>query len=153
MGLAMPRGRRPNRHRWQQIADLRAAGLSLSEIGRKLGLTRQRVQFILKYACHTRLVPVHCTDCGTVVTQLHGMANNNRTVWCLACLAKRPEATFGQRLKAHRLAAGLTLTALERRSGVHLSLISDYECGRREPKWQTLAKLIRVLGVEWLAVE
>jgi transcriptional regulator with XRE-family HTH domain len=72
---------------------------------------------------------------------------------CLACLAKRPQATFGQRLKAHRLAAGLTLTGLEQRSGVDLSLISAYECDRSEPKWQTLAKLSRVLGVEWLAVE
>jgi hypothetical protein len=113
----------------------------------------ERVQFILKFACNNRLVPVHCTECSTVITQLHGVADNNRTVGCLTCLGKRPGATFGQRLKAHRLAAGLTLTALEQHSGVHLSLISDYECGRREPKWQTLAKLIRVLGVEWLAVK
>jgi hypothetical protein len=32
-------------------------------------------------------------------------------------------------------------------------LLSSYECGRSEPAWQSLAKLIRVLGVEWLAVE
>jgi hypothetical protein len=110
------------------------------------------VQLVLKRTSSIRLVPVHCTDCCAVITQLHDVANNNRTVWCLACLAKRPKATFGQRLKAHRLAAGLTLRALEQGSGVHLSLISDYECGRRGPKWQTLAKLIRVLGGEWLAV-
>ena len=66
---------------------------------------------------------------------------------------KHAEATWGQRLLALRLAAGLTLTALERQSGVDLSSISAYECERSEPKWQTLAKLIRVLGVEWLAVK
>jgi hypothetical protein len=32
-------------------------------------------------------------------------------------------------------------------------LLSSYECGRSEPVWQSLAKLIRVLSVEWLAVE
>ena len=96
---------------------------------------------------------IRCQDRCTVITQLHGVADNNRTVWCLACLAKRLQATFGQRLKAHRLAAGLTLTALERRSGVDLSSISAYECERSQPKWETLAKLIRILGVEWLAVK
>jgi hypothetical protein len=110
------------------------------------------VQLVLKRTNNMRLVPVHCTECGRVITQLHGVADNNRTVWCLAGLAKHPQVTFGQRLKAYRLAAGLTLIALERRSGVHLSLNSAYECGRSEPKWQTLAKLIRVLGVEWLAM-
>jgi hypothetical protein len=100
-----------------------------------------------------RTTPLPRNECGTVITQLHGVADNNRTARCLTCLAKRPEATFGQRLKAHRLAAGLTLTALERRSGVDLSLISAYECDRSQPKWHTLAKLIRVLGVKWLAVK
>jgi hypothetical protein len=36
---------------------------------------------------------------------------------------------------------------------VDLTSISAFECDRSEPKWQTLAKLIRVLGVEWLAVK
>jgi hypothetical protein len=96
----------------------------LTEIGHKLGITRQRVQFILEFAINNRLVPVHCAECGTVITQLHGVADNNRTVWCLACLPKHADATFGQRLKAHRLVAGLTVTALERQSGVDRSSIS-----------------------------
>jgi hypothetical protein len=36
---------------------------------------------------------------------------------------------------------------------VRLMLLSSYECGRSEPAWQSVAKLIRVLGVEWLTVE
>ncbi len=75
------------------------------------------------------------------------VADHNRTVYCLACLADHPKATFGQRLKAYRLAAGLTLAALERRSGVGRCGISGFECDRSEPKWRTLAKLICVLGV------
>jgi len=56
-------------------------------------------------------------------------------------------------LLATRLAASLSMTALERRSGVHRNLLSGYECERSEPKWRSLAKLIRVFGVEWLAVK
>jgi DNA-binding XRE family transcriptional regulator len=125
----------------------------LAEIARKLGISKQRLQFVLKFSASTRLVPIHCQECGTVITQLRGVADNNQGTWCLDCLVKHPEVTFWQRLKSHRQALGLTLTTLERRSGVDLSSISAYECGRSEPKWQTLAKLIRVLGVEWLAVE
>ena len=79
------------------------------------------------------------------------MANNNFPVYCLDCLPR--DATFGQRLKTPRLSAGLTLAGLERRCGVGRMLLSSYECGRSEPAWQSVAKLIRVLGVEWLAVE
>jgi hypothetical protein len=94
----------------------------LAEIGRELGITRQRVQRVLKLTSTIRLVPIRCTECGKVITQLSGVAHNNRAVLCLACLAKHPQAKFGQRLKALRLAAGLTLTALERRArslGIH----------------------------------
>src|SRR5262249_44551873 len=39
------------------------------------------------------------------------------------------------------------------RCGVGHVLLSSYECGRSEPAWQSVAKLIRVLGVEWLVAE
>jgi transcriptional regulator with XRE-family HTH domain len=40
-------------------------------------------------------------------------------------LGKHPKATFGQRLNAHRLSAGLTLAALEQRCGVGKSRIGS----------------------------
>jgi hypothetical protein len=36
----------------------------------------------------------------------------------VTCLARHPEATFTDRLKAHRLAAGLTMEALAQRLGM-----------------------------------
>jgi transcriptional regulator with XRE-family HTH domain len=86
-----------------------------------------------------------------VITHLHSVANNNAPVYCVGCLPR--DATFGQRLKTRRLTAGLTLRGLEKRCGVERMLLSSYECGRSEPAWQSVAKLIRLLGVEWLAVE
>jgi hypothetical protein len=62
-------------------------------------------------------------------------------------LARQPEATFADRLKAHRLAAGLTLMGLAERVGVPHQRVCDYECGRY-PQWRTLVGLVEVLGVE-----
>jgi transcriptional regulator with XRE-family HTH domain len=62
-------------------------------------------------------------------------------------------ATFGQRLKARRLANGITLMALCERTGIGWTLLSKYERDVVEPKCRTLMKLIRVLGVSLMAVE
>jgi transcriptional regulator with XRE-family HTH domain len=62
-------------------------------------------------------------------------------------LTRHPEAAFADRLKAHRLAAGLTLEALGERAGIQRQRVSDYECGRRVLKWRALVKLVGVLGV------
>jgi hypothetical protein len=64
-----------------------------------------------------------------------------------SCLARHPEATFADQLKAHRLAAGLTLEALGERAGIQRQRVSDYECGRRVLKWRALVKLVAVLGL------
>jgi Helix-turn-helix domain len=51
----------------------------------------------------------------------------NRKVLCLACLEQRPATPFGQRLKAFRLAAGMTLHELTERSGVNRHRIHRLE--------------------------
>ena len=43
--------------------------------------------------------------------------------YCLRCLAKHPKATFGERLKAYRVAAGLTRKELARRAQLPLRVI------------------------------
>jgi transcriptional regulator with XRE-family HTH domain len=57
-----------------------------------------------------------------------------------------PEATFGQRLKACRVAAKLTLMELGERTGILWGLVGSYERDRSAPLWVNLATLIRVLG-------
>jgi predicted transcriptional regulator len=76
-------------------------------------------------------------------------ANNNGPVYCLCCLPG--DATFGQRLKARRLAKGITLRALCEQTGIVCTLLSKYERDVVEPKCRTVMKLIRVLGTELMA--
>ena len=76
----------------------------------------------------------------------HPNAQRNGPVLCLACLARRPAATFGERLKAHRLAAGLTLEALAARCGIRYQRLSAYERGAEEPAWGNLVRLVGALG-------
>jgi hypothetical protein len=117
-----------------QAAWSSTGGTVLAQIGKRLGITRQRVQKAL--ALQGKHPSPH-------------RGQQQFPVYCVGCLPR--DATFGQRLKTRRLSAGLTLAALEKRSGVGHVLL--YECGRSEPAWQSVARLIRVLGVEWLAVE
>jgi DNA-binding XRE family transcriptional regulator len=64
-----------------------------------------------------------------------------------SCLARQPEATFADRLKARRLAAGLTLLDLAEGIGVPHQRVCDYECSRYAPQWRTLVRMVGVLGV------
>jgi XRE family transcriptional regulator, fatty acid utilization regulator len=56
-------------------------------------------------------------------------------------------ATFGQRLRHHRLARGLTLAALGQRVGRAPSALSALENGQREPKLSLLRALAEALDV------
>jgi DNA-binding XRE family transcriptional regulator len=87
-------------------------------------------------------------ECQKIIMQTRSVKDLNGPVYCMGCLPA--EASFGQRLKARRLAAGMTLTALGKACGIAWQMIGFYEQGRTEPKWRTLAKLIRVLGTERL---
>jgi transcriptional regulator with XRE-family HTH domain len=68
-------------------------------------------------------------------------------VLSLPCLGKDPEATFGQRLKAHRLAAGMTLERLGELTAINAHTLGDYEQGWKLPHWLNVERLIRFLGV------
>lgn len=142
----MPRGRPRNLQRRRQIAELRATGLTYQQIARCLGISHQSVQQALQGNGNVRLVPIRCRECGEIITRMRTVADHNGPVYCLACLPG--EATFGQRLKARRLAKGISLTVLSERTGVAWNLLSKYERDVVEPKCRTLIKLIRVLGTE-----
>jgi transcriptional regulator with XRE-family HTH domain len=78
----------------------------------------------------------------------HHTVERNLVPLCLACLAKRPASPFGARLKACRLAAGLTVEKLAAHSGVPAHVIRGSEAAGRCPRWERLVKLIRVLGAD-----
>jgi DNA-binding XRE family transcriptional regulator len=54
---------------------------------------------------------------------------------------------LGRNLRRVRTAAGLTQTALAKRSGIHRSYVSDLEAGQRNPTALTLQRLAKVLRV------
>jgi transcriptional regulator with XRE-family HTH domain len=142
-------GRRPNYERRHQLAALRAQGLSLAEIGRHLGLSKQHVSNTLQaMARHGDRSPVRCRACDATISSARALARHDRAVLCLACLSKHPEATFGEHLRACRLAAGWSIADLAARSGVDRSIISRLELERRLPSWRLASQLLRALGVQ-----
>src|SRR5689334_18126085 len=143
----MVSGRKPNLKRRAEIVRLRAGGLSLAEIGRRLGMSKQAVYEAL--ALLRRPVPqrsVACTHCGTHIPSAGALASDADRAICLSCLGSRPDVPFAARLKAFRLAAGLMKAELADRVGVSPMTIHYYESGAREPRWSQMAPLVRVLG-------
>lgn len=55
--------------------------------------------------------------------------------------------TFGEKLQKHRLANGMSQTALAEATGVTQSGISQYERGIGSPSWEFVQKLAAALGV------
>jgi hypothetical protein len=137
-------GRKPDRHKQRRVSALRRQGLTLAEIGRRLGLSRQLVHRHLKAAgmAGPRRGVVRCCACAVVIATGHHTIEYNRRPLCLACLAEHPEAPFGRRLKGCRLAAGLTAEQLSARSGVPTGSIRAVERGACWPRWGRVARLI-----------
>jgi transcriptional regulator with XRE-family HTH domain len=129
--------------------ELRALGLTYQQIGKRLGISHQSVQQALQRSGNARLVPICCRQCRAVITRMRTVADNNGPVYCLDCLPD--DATFGQRLKAERLTKGISLMALCEQTGITWTLLSKYERDVVEPKYRTLAKLVRVLGTELMS--
>jgi hypothetical protein len=112
----MPRGRPPDHKRRLVIVKLRAKGLSYRLIGQRLGVTRQCVHELLKKTDPVGLTWIACCACGRKIMRWRGTRPD--PVFCLACLPS--DATFGQRLRAYRVAAGLTGMALKARAGLSI---------------------------------
>jgi transcriptional regulator with XRE-family HTH domain len=132
------------------MAELRRQGLSLSEIGRRFGVTKQAVHWALGPLRHRPIPSVRCTGCGRPFVSAGALPDNGAAALCLPCLRRRPRATFGQRLRAYRMAAGLTRAELARRVGVSETAVHSCERDKGTPRPGTLAKLARVLGQELL---
>ncbi len=93
----------------------------------------------------TGLVVVHCCGCGRAITRGQRGLKGNGNALCLNCLGAR-QAPFAERLRAYRLAAGLTQDELAQRSGLSATSVWQYEQGEAVPRAGTLARLVEILG-------
>src|SRR5207253_6633649 len=118
----------------------------LAAVGRRLGLSHNMAGFPLGRL--PRAEPVRCRQCQRVITRGEsGLDNLKRRPLCLRCLARMPDPTFGERLRALRLAQGLSRARLAEAAGVPATVIRAHERNEvRSPRYDTLVKLARVLG-------
>jgi len=130
------------------MAELQAEGLSYGQIGQVLGVTRQRVQRALNPKHRPRHVRIRCRECDGDINPAGAVPRDDRDVLCLTCLAQRPEAPFGEHLKAFRMAAGLKIVDLAHKADLRATVISGYEHGRiGTPSWSIMVRLFQALGV------
>jgi DNA-binding XRE family transcriptional regulator len=139
-------GRKPNRARRARAARLRAKGCSLGGIAAALGCTRQAVFQLLRWGGHSRRPRIPCAGCATLLSPAAGERDRAEGL-CLTCLGLRPDLPFGQRLRAQRLAAGLTVAELTRKAGLSRGSIGLLERGDHLPQRVTLLRLAAGLGL------
>jgi transcriptional regulator with XRE-family HTH domain len=153
----MPRGGpHPNCRRRQRVVRLRSKGLTLQEIADRMGCSRQNVHELLAnigQGASERAGHLHCRQCKAALCRRRQGMWMVRPTLCLDCLSKWPEAPFGERLRAFRLARGMTTDELALKAGVSILTVNSHE--RTEAirfEWPTLLRLARVLGVELLTL-
>jgi len=125
------------------MARLREQGLTLQEIGQRLGISRQRVHALLKEEAVTP-PGITCRRCGREIAPWPGASRNLGPGYCLDCLPAG--ASFGQRLRAYRVAAKLTQADLAGQIGVPPGMICYWEQDQRRPMRRNLDLLASVLG-------
>jgi DNA-binding XRE family transcriptional regulator len=143
----MVSGRKPDLQRRQWVLSLRDQGFSLTEIGRRLGVRRQAVHQIVKAAVKAGRWTVACCACGTAIASAGVVPRDDGDFLCLLCLSRKENATFGERLKAFRLAVGLTRGELVQMAGIQSNSVQHYEEGRKQPQRLSREKLARALGL------
>jgi transcriptional regulator with XRE-family HTH domain len=138
---------RPKPEQRQRAIDLRAAGQTLAQIGQRLGITRQAVEYLLRG--QTPPPPARCRTCKAALPE---GATQTRGALCLPCLQRRTDATFAQRLRGCRVAAGLTRGQLATQIGVTEDTVGRYENGVAMPRRELREALALVLGSELAAL-
>ena len=134
-----------NKVRRRKMAELRAKGLTFEEIGRRLGVSKQRVGQLL-HSIGTSDFTLRCRDCGAEIVSRLNRAGRNDPSLCPACLTKTPGICVGERLKTHRLIAGLTQREVAAETGISPQAVALFEKGMCKPTPETLAQLVTVLG-------
>jgi DNA-binding CsgD family transcriptional regulator len=133
--VAEARGRAEADELRRRAAALRRRGLALDAIALRLGISGRRAAGLLREAgIDPRAREVRCAACRRVVARgAAGLRGNAPTV-CVLCLARTPGASFGQRLRAYRLAAGLTQRQLAERAGLDAGTVWSYEQDETVPR-------------------
>ena len=149
-----PHGATPDYKRRRKIAGLLAKGLTYAAIAKRLGVTKQSIAYMIDNDKRMNAREVKCKECAGVIARGRLANKTAQDTFCLAYLAKHPKATFAERLRAHRMAAGLTRNQLARRSRVCIGTIHSYEAGvPRDPTWSKVRRLALVLGVGLLGLD
>jgi DNA-binding XRE family transcriptional regulator len=129
--------RASNHHHHEQTSaggPATSKGANARSIGKRLGMSRQGVQQLLRRS-------LLCSQCGREISRHY---SRQPLTMCPECLPA--DAPFAQRLRACRLAAGMTQLELAKNAGVAHASIVQYELGNELPRFENLAKLARVLG-------
>jgi hypothetical protein len=130
-----------------QAVALRSQGLSLREIGRRLGgLTRQGVAYLLTTDPSGQPKGVRCSGCAASITARCFRRRSVGDALCRSCLADHPGASFALRLRSLRLAAAWSLGELAAAAAVTEARIKAYEEGKAKPPERARSRLAKALG-------
>jgi hypothetical protein len=121
--------------------------LTFQEIGRQLGTSPKAVADMLRRMTPPQRPGILCRACGAAIGSTGVRHRDAGTTLCPICVTQDPRATFGQRLKAFRLAADLTRKQLSQLSRVDPEKIRAYEMGLLVPEDRAREKLARALGL------
>jgi transcriptional regulator with XRE-family HTH domain len=140
------RGRPPNSKKRSLVLDLATQGLTRSQIADQLGITPEWVRVIL--ADNGVAISMHvlkCAKCGVTIATGHKVHQGDQPALCPGCLRQSPHATFGQRLKALRLARNLSVAQLGDQCGLSRTTIENYEKDQAVPTPASFRKLAKRL--------
>jgi transcriptional regulator with XRE-family HTH domain len=130
-----------------RMFELRQQGLTFAEIAQRMQVTRQAVHKALLSFARLR-----CRLCAAELNQAAARATDRGKAFCLPCLAKWPEASFAEHLRAFRIAAALTRQDLARLTRVSVERLANYESGfARSTSWADQVRLFKALGVRLVA--
>jgi len=137
----MVQGRKPNLIRRRHVARLHAAGYSVPQIARRLGLTFRCIQSALE---RLRRGSAICGECHAIIPAPQG-SMQVRGLLCRDCLANLPRVSFGRHVLSLRLMAGLTQGELAHKTGLSPSAVTTLERGLCKPRPSTRNRLLAYL--------
>src|SRR5260370_23579504 len=122
----MVQGRKPDRRKRQRVRKLRARGLAIADIARRIGVSKTVVTMLLTASGGSALVPIHCYECDGEIIQL-GAKHRTGPALCLGCLSKSENPLFRSRLRADRFANRILHSELARRARLALRAVGVSE--------------------------